>query len=70
MITTKQPISWPPPSATDVVADALQMGVAGAKSAVQGAVAWVPPCGFMGEDVFTVSGFWGLQGGRPKHGFG
>eukprot|EP00439_Symbiodinium_sp_Y106_P053609 s599_g7.t1 len=40
VITTKQPISWPPPSATDVVADALQMGMAGAKSAVQGAVAW------------------------------
>ncbi|CAE7453788.1 unnamed protein product [Symbiodinium sp. CCMP2592] len=41
VITTEQPISWPPPpDAADVMADALQRGVAGATSAIQGAVAW------------------------------
>ncbi|CAE7557434.1 unnamed protein product [Symbiodinium necroappetens] len=41
VIITKQPILWPPQKESkDALADALQMGVAGAKSAIQGAVAW------------------------------
>ena len=76
MIITKQPILWPPQKESkDALADALQMGVAGAKSAIQGAVAWVPPFEFgagrerLVSSRFQALGFQDSQFG-PSRGFG
>ena len=76
VIITKQPILWPPQKESkDALADALQMGVAGAKSAIQGAVAWVPPFEFgagrerLVSSRFQALGFQDSQFGQSR-GFG